>query len=126
MTPEVPENGDNLWVLAAAPAIWAAHFMLSYGSVAIWCAKLAGPDGSLSSVRIALATYTAVALAGLGLVGRRGWRRHRLGGAAPPHDGDTPEDRHRFLGLATLLLSGLSAVAILYATLPAVFIGTCR
>jgi hypothetical protein len=32
----------------------------------------------------------------------------------PSHHKDTPEDRHRFLGLATLLLAVLSAVSILY------------
>jgi len=48
-----------------------------------------------------------------------------LGSATLPHDDDTPEDRHRFLGFATLLLSALSAVAVLYAGLVAVFIRSC-
>ena len=37
------------------------------------------------------------------------------GNATLPHDDDTPEDRHRFLGFAALLLSALSAVAVIYA-----------
>ena len=42
------------------------------------------------------------------------------------HDLDSPEDRHRFLGFATLLLSGLSGVAVLYAALAAMYFDTCR
>jgi len=48
------------------------------------------------------------------------------GTEATTHDLDTPEDRHRFLGFATLLLSGLSAVAVLYAAFAATFFDTCR
>jgi hypothetical protein len=48
------------------------------------------------------------------------------GTEATTHDLDSPEDRHRFLGFATLLLSGLSAVAVAYAALAATFFDTCR
>jgi hypothetical protein len=122
---QLPEQNESLWVLAASPAIWVAHFMLCYLSAAIWCVKVVGPDGSLREVRLAIALYTVVALVTIGLIGRVGLRRHRLGRATVPHDFDTPEDRHRFLGFATLLLSGLSAVATLYVALAAVFIGSC-
>jgi hypothetical protein len=105
--------------------LWAAHFLLSYATAALWCGKIAGPSGSLSTARLAIAIYTAIGLAAVGLIGLQAYRRHRLGGEPPPHDRDTPEDRHRFLGFATVLLSGLSAVAILYTALAAVFIGTC-
>jgi hypothetical protein len=67
-----------------------------------------------------------VALVAVGVVGRRGFKRHQLPGGALPHDADTPEDRHRFLGFATMLLAGLSAVAILFAMLAAVLIEDCR
>jgi hypothetical protein len=50
---------------------------------------------------------------------------HTLGHAALPHDDDTPEDRQRFLGFATLLLSVLSAVAVIYAAAVVVFIERC-
>ena len=126
MKSDLPEKNSSLWVLAASPLLWSAHFLVSYGTAAVYCAKLVGPGGSLAPVRIAIGVYTAVALAGIGLVGYRGWKRHRLGGASAPHDRDTPEDRHRFLGFATVLLSGLSAVSVLYEALPAVFIGSCR
>ena len=116
----------SLWALAIPPAVWAAHFLLSYGTVAVWSAKLAGADRSLATARIAIAAYTAVALVGLVALGVRAHRRHRQGGEPPPHDDDTPEDRDRFLGFATLLLCGLSAIAVVYAGLVVAFIRSCR
>jgi hypothetical protein len=123
---DLPESRESLWTLAASPLAWAAHFLLSYVTAAVWCAKFAKPGDSLSGVRVAIGVYTVLALAVIAVVGARGWRRHRHGHAPLPHDADTPEDRHRFLGFATVLLSGLSAVAVLYASLAAVFIGDCR
>ena len=124
--PAKPEKDDSLWLLTAAPLIWSAHFLLSYVTVAIWCEKVAGRDGSLFGARLAIAAYTAVALVGIGVTGWLGYRSHRYRGGDAPHDADTPEDRHRFLGLATLLLSGLSAVATVFEALPAVFIRSCH
>ena len=123
---ETAEKNQSLWLLAASPIIWAAHFMLSYITASIWCAKLAGPEKSLGEVRVAIIVYTALALVGIGFIGWVGHRRHSYGHASLPHDADTPEDRHRFLGFATLLLSALSAVAVIYAALVVVFIGSCH
>jgi hypothetical protein len=123
---DLSERSVSLWALVASPALWAAHFMLSYITAAIWCAKASGPEQSLASVRVAIAAYTLAALAGIAVVGWRGWKRQSIGSSSAPHDADTPEDRQRFVGLATLLLSGLSAVAVLYAALAAAFIGSCR
>ena len=125
LTEEFAEENQSLLLLTASPVIWAAHFMLSYVTAAIWCAKVAGPDGSLGGVRVAIAIYTVLALSGIGITGWRAFRRHRYGTATLPHDDDSPEDRHRFLGFAALLLSALSAVAVIYAALAAVFIGSC-
>lgn len=122
----LPEKNESLWMLTISPALWAGHFLLSYVTAAVWCAKLAGRDGSLLEVRLAIAVYTALALLGIGITGWVGYRRGDLGRSTTPHDLDTPEDRHRFLGFATLLLSCLSAVATLYVALAAVFIETCR
>jgi hypothetical protein len=99
--------------------------MLCYMSAAIWCAKVVGPGGSLATVRMAIAVYTALALAGIAVIGWRGYHRHSFGNVSLPHDADTPEDRHRFLGFATSLLSALSAVAVVYAALVAVFFRSC-
>lgn len=120
------ERHESLWWLALSPALWAAHLLLAYGTAAIWCAKVAGRGGDLGGARAAIWGYTGAALVGIGLVGARGLRRHRLRGGVLPHDYDTPGDRSRFLGLATLLLSALSAVAVGYAGLALGLSGSCR
>jgi hypothetical protein len=129
--PPRPLDKGSLWLLTIAPTIWAAHLLLSYVTAAVWCARFAGPDAMLGGVRTAVAWYTAVALVGIAAVGWEGFRRHsypagKPGTEATTHDLDSPEDRHRFLGFATLLLAGLSAVAVLYAALAAAFFETCR
>ncbi len=125
-TRPAPTPRDSLWLLTIAPAIWAVHLLLSYITAAVWCAKAAAPGGPLGGVRQAIAWYTAVALIGIVVVGWEGLRRHRHGVEATTHDMDTADDRHRFLGFATLLLSGLSAVAVIYAAMAAMFFDTCR
>jgi hypothetical protein len=126
MTADLSEKKESLWMLAASPTVWALHLLLSYCTAAIWCAKIAQPDDSLSPVRWAIAIYTAIALVAVALIGWRGLKRQSLAGSTTAHDFDSREGRHRFLGFATLLLSGLSAVAITYAALAAVFIENCR
>jgi hypothetical protein len=134
MTTSTAPVRDSLWLLTLAPTVWAAHLLLSYVTAAIWCAKFAGPAGSLNGIPRAIAWYTAVALIAIAVVGWEGWRRHRFPSAAlgaggtetTTHDLDSREDRHRFLGFATLLLSGLSAVGVIYAALAATFFDSCR
>jgi hypothetical protein len=41
-TTQLPEANESLWLLVASPVIWAAHFLLCYGTAAVWCAKVAG------------------------------------------------------------------------------------
>lgn len=111
--------------LFAPPLVWVAHFLLSYTTAAIWCAKAAGPDRSFAGARTAIAGYTVAAAIALALIGWRAYRSHR---AAPAiGDGhDSAAARHRFLTFATLLLAGLSAIAILYAGLATTLAGSCR
>jgi hypothetical protein len=116
----------TLWLLTIAPTIWAVHLLLSYITAAVWCAKFVGTGGPLGGIRSAVMWYTAIALAGIALTGWEGFRRHRHGTEATTHDLDTPDDRHRFLGFATLLLSGLSGLGVLYAALAATYFETCR
>lgn len=120
------EKPESLWLLTVSPIIWALHFLLCYVTAAIWCAKVVTRSASLDGVRTAVAIYTAVALVGILVTAWRGYLRHEHGTAAVPHDFDTPADRHRFIGFATLLLSGLSAVAVVYVALAVVFMETCR
>lgn len=121
-----PEKKESLWVLTASPVIWSAHFLLSYITAAVWCAKVVGRDGSLWGARLAIVVYTLVALVGIGIVGWRGYRRQRRGSGVGSYDLDTPRSRHRFLGFATLLLSALSAVGVLYDALVVFFLSTCH
>jgi hypothetical protein len=123
--PRVPDR-HSLWLLTIGPVIWAAHFLLCYITAAVWCAKFVPAGGPLGNVRSAIVWYTAFALVAIGAVGWEGWRRHQFGTEATTHDLDTREDRHRFLGFATLLLAGLSAVGVIYAALAAQYFETCR
>jgi hypothetical protein len=119
------EHRESLWLLTVSPAIWSAHFLLSYLTAAIWCAKAPALSTGLADVRLAIAAYTAAALLGIGATAWVGWRRQeKIGFDTGP--GDTAEDRHQFLAFATLILSGLSAVATIYVALAPVFIGDCR
>jgi hypothetical protein len=120
------ESRQSLWRPVLPPIIWATHFMLTYLTAAIWCAKLAGRDGPLGGARVAIAIYTLVALAGIATVGWRGLQRHTFDGSETQHDFDSSADRHRFLGFSTALLAGLSAVATIFTALAAAFFRDCR
>jgi hypothetical protein len=120
------EKHESLWWLAVSPLIWATHFLLCYITASIWCAKWAPREGTLGPVRWAIMGYTIAALVGIALIGRHGLRRHRRGTESQPHDFDTAGDRHGFLGYATVLLSALSAVAVIFAALVVVFFEDCR
>jgi hypothetical protein len=123
--PHVPDR-HSLWLLTIAPTIWAVHLLLSYITAAIWCAKFIPAGGPLGGVQTAIRWYSAVALIGIAVMAWEGLRRHRHGTETTTHDLDTRDDRHRFLGFATLLLSGLSALGVVYAALAAQYFDTCR
>ena len=119
------EERQSLWLLAAAPTIWALHFLLCYITAAIWCEKMAGPEGRLGAARTAIWIYSIAALAAINWIGWIGYKKHTYGGGETPHDDDTPEDRHRFLGFSTLLLSGLSLIGVIFETLVLAFFWNC-
>ncbi|MFD1331721.1 hypothetical protein ACFQ4O_06870 [Methylopila musalis] len=124
----------NLITLVAAPTAWAAHFLVSYVVAAASCAK-AMPDArvftgtawpDLTPARIAIGVATLLALGVIALSARQAWGHWENGDAEPPYDDATRDDRQQFLGFATLLLCGLSALGVIFVALPAVFIGDCR
>ncbi|MDF1587048.1 transmembrane prediction [Marinimicrococcus flavescens] len=126
MTRETRSPRNSLIVLSLGPTIWAVHFLASYVTAAIWCEK-AGLGATLSPVQLLVGIFTLAALVAIGALGLSAWRHWGyLENEGPPHDADTEEERGRFLGLATLLLSGLSFVAVIYVALPVVFIADCR
>lgn len=126
MTNRLSDRNESLVMVAASPTVWAVHFLACYVTASVWCAKQTTALAPLFTVRVTIAVYTAVALLVIAVVGGIGFRAHRLHGEPAPHDDDTPEDRHRFMGYATLLLSGLSAVAVVFSALVAVFMETCQ
>lgn len=126
MDEQLEEERESLWQLTAPPLVWAAHLLLSYCTAAIYCEKVGSRGASLGFVRVAIGVYSVLALAAIGFAAVRAYKRHRYDDSTGPHDFDTREDRHRFLGFATLLLASLSGVAVVYQALPALLIESCR
>lgn len=120
------EDRASVWMLTTGPTVWALHFLTCYITAAVWCAKAASPAAPLDDVRVVLGAVTVVALLLIAWFGWRGLRQHRFGIATLPHDAPSAGDRHRFLGFATMLLCGLSFVAVLYSTFVILIIGDCR
>ncbi len=123
---DLPERRRYLVTLAAGPAIWTIHFFLSYLLPAVWCARVAGRPASLGAVHVTILVATVVALLLIAAIGWNGYQRHRHGGGAAPHDGDTAVDRHRFLGFATFLLAGLSGIATIAVAASVLAFAACR
>ncbi|QDV42384.1 hypothetical protein Enr13x_22290 [Stieleria neptunia] len=120
------DHGSAIWWIVAAPSVWAAHFLASYLTAAIFCAKFADSDRSAGEVQMAVMAYTVLAMVILAGVGWVGYRRHQSGHDGGPHDGDTRADQRRLVGLSTFLLSCLSAVATVFTALVLYFVGTCH
>ncbi|WP_159994668.1 hypothetical protein [Roseomonas sp. 18066] len=125
----------DLWTLLMPPTVWASHFLYCYVVAAVQCAKagisLTAPQGGqtfapLGSVPLLVGLGTLAALALILVGARQAWRHLGQGLHDLPHDAATAEDRQRFLGYATLLLSALSFVSVIFIALPAFLIRDCR
>jgi Kef-type K+ transport system membrane component KefB len=121
----LPRQIESMWTLFTAPVVWAAHFLLCYVGAAIFCEKPHLLAGDFNNLRIAIGALTVAALAMIVLSAALAWRQWGFGAGDPPHDDPTRRDRLLFQGYATLLLSGLSFVAVIYTALPALFITDC-
>jgi hypothetical protein len=125
---DIAEDSQSLWTLTFPPLIWIAHFLVSYIAASLWCGS-AGRFAPLGTVAIGFAVLTVLALLGIGAAGWRGWRHYKLPhhqtDVVPSHHRDTPEDRHRFLGLAIVLLAVLSMLATVYVALAVLVLGNC-
>jgi Kef-type K+ transport system membrane component KefB len=121
----LPRQVETLWTLFTAPVVWALHFVLCYAGAAIFCEKpyLLGND--FDNLRIAIGVVTMLALAMIVLAATLAWRQWGFGSGDPPHDDPTRRDRLLFQGYATLLLSGLSFIAVIFTAMPALFITEC-
>ena len=118
----VRERRVTLWTLIVPPTVWAVHFMFCYLWVSVSCAKLA----AFPRFPVAFAVGTLVALAIIVASGVIAFLQSRTPGDPPPHDESTGIDRTRFLATATLLLAGLSFVAVLFTAAPALMLTDCR
>jgi len=54
------------------------------------------------------------------------WQQSRTPGDPPPHNEGTDIDRLRFLAYATMLLAGLSFVAVIFTAAPVIVLSDCR
>ena len=122
---EAAEERQSLWLLVLSPSIWAVHFLASYAAAAVWCGAVEDRTSGVDAMRIVIVIFGAASLVCIGFIGKIGWRKFRFEGGEPPFDKDTAEDRHRFLGAATVLLSALSAMAIVYVCLSMLFVQNC-
>lgn len=116
----------KLWWLTFSPLCWAAHFLASYLTTAIYCAKFASEDRDASAVRVAVVVFTVVALSLIVAIGGTSYRMHRQGNSTVPHDDDTPQDEQRFVGFAAVLLSLISGIATLFTASVFIFMETCH
>lgn len=112
------------WRALAAPLIWALHFLLSYITVAIACARQL-PEFDLARTLVAL--YTLLAFAGIALCAWPARRAPGLAGALPAASTDREAGGYpRFLSGLSQTLAGLSAVATAYVAMPILFFESCR
>ena len=114
----------SLWIMIAAPCVWAGHFLLSYWAAAVWCAKLS--QEQILVVRLGVGGLTILALALVGWLARHAVRRYQ--GELLIRENltePTEAERTRFLGHAALLLCSLSAVAIVFDTMPVLVFDSC-
>jgi hypothetical protein len=99
---------------------WAAQFTVVYGVTAVACARGFARAAllGLGVVPLTVVATTLVALAATGIVLARSLgERRRSSGGAPATD--------RFLNYSTILISGLSLVAIAWTGLPAFLVPAC-
>ena len=112
----------TLWTLIVPPTTWAVHFLFSYLWAAVSCAKL----GAWARFPTAFAIGTVAALIVIVAAGLIAWQQARTPGAPAPHDSGTETDRLRFIAYSTLLLSGLSFIAVVFTAAPVIVLSDCR
>lgn len=110
-----PLTRDTLLSLFSAPLIWTAHFVLCYGLVSLACAY------GFPGARIGVGLLTVIALALLGAVAWFNLAKWR----AVRHSKAPDAGMQAFFALNSLMLCGLSAVALVWVALPAALLPTC-
>jgi hypothetical protein len=119
---DTAEDRTELWWLAAPAPVWLGHFIASYALVAMWCMT---DHDNLGWAGLGLGVLTAVAVTALVGIGLRACSRFaRVPSEVPDADSDLA--RHRFVALATILLSSLAIVGIGFVVFAAFVVGECR
>lgn len=114
-----PFRSDSLLAMIAGPTVWTVHFLACYVTVSLACA--AGSAGPVLPTIVAVTAASLVLLAGIGLAAWRRWRAVRGSKQVRGQDAAvTP-----FLALVTLMLSVLSAIAVLWVALPSAMLPSC-
>lgn len=128
MSPRVPANPLSpyrLLGIAAPMAVWALHLVVLYSLQGLACAegwnraRLAGLE-PLTWCALVLGLAAFAALARLGLHAWRGWHAAHADRAHP-----AAAARRRFGAAVTGALCVLSAVAVLFTTIPVLLLPGC-
>ena len=120
---EFAEERASLFRITLGPLIWALHFVACYGLIAVTCAK--GWD--YGTVRLGLILFSVAALGGIGWVSLAAWRQWNVAETGDfVNRGGRAEDRHHFLGHAAFLLTIISAIGVVFVSLPLILIGGCQ
>jgi hypothetical protein len=123
MSEETPFRHKSIWHMVLAPVVWSLYFATVYAITAIDCAK----SGALDVAPIAIAALTLLALVLIAVLTWRSWRQwDYLSDYTYVHDKPTAKHRREFLGHAGFLLGVVSAIAVIFVALPALFIGSCQ
>ena len=120
---EFSDEAGSLWRIALAPSVWAGHFVLCYASVSLACVRGLLP---IEATRLSLIAVSVIVLVFFVWQGWRAWRQWapERGHPSALSEGKA-EDRHRFLGHATFLLTLISGIATVYTTLPLLLLEGC-
>ncbi|KRS18984.1 hypothetical protein [Roseovarius indicus] len=119
---EFAEERASLLKITTGPLIWAIHFVICYGLVAVNCAK--GWD--IGMARTGLLVFSVGALVAIVWVGWGSWRQWNLHETGDYFNSwGRAEDRHHFLGHAAFLLAIISFLGVVFVSLPLVMLGGC-
>lgn len=119
---------DTWVVLLAGPVIWFAHFMVVYMVAEAGCTG-SGPGLHLLDPPVpATVTVVATIIAVVACLGFAGWSFRRSRTGIPDGEADdevAARGRHRELAFVGMLLSLLSALAVLFVGAPALVFTGC-
>ena len=114
----------SLWWMGAAPALWIAHVLACYVTVALACGRWSGADSG-TATHGAIAAYTVAAVTGMTVCLFAGLRARRDAAPMTRLDDDTPDSRRHFMAAAMVLLALLSIVGTLFVAAATRLVPSC-